>query len=268
MVVTKKKIRRIPRAVTKIEGFDELVEGGFPRTSSVLLSGAPGTGKTIFGMEFIYQGALIGEPGIYLTLEESEQKMRYQAADFGWDIQPLIDDGLFKLVIPETNDLEELLGSLKMEVKKLKAKRLVIDSLPMMSVLTSVFSSTSKQIYDKGAFKFNPKNGKMPMKGQEIGRSELSFIINYINSLGTTSLLISEVGESENLGYYSRDTISEFLCDGVIIFHGLDVGGDSTHELCIKKMRWTNNRRGYYSMSITSEGLKINSEQSSSILLR
>ncbi|MDI6806700.1 MAG: ATPase domain-containing protein, partial [Candidatus Aenigmarchaeota archaeon] len=54
------------RIKSGINGLDKLIEGGFPEGSVILVSGAPGTGKTLFGLQFIYQGAKANEPGVYV----------------------------------------------------------------------------------------------------------------------------------------------------------------------------------------------------------
>lgn len=60
------------RVPTGIEGLDPSIEGGFPRGSLILLAGNPGTGKTVFGAQFLYRGASVyGEPGVYVSFAES-----------------------------------------------------------------------------------------------------------------------------------------------------------------------------------------------------
>ncbi|HIP74098.1 MAG TPA: ATPase, partial [Euryarchaeota archaeon] len=55
-------MRRVP---TGIPGLDNLIQGGFPSGSTILLSGGAGTGKTIFALQYIYSGAaLYNEPGV------------------------------------------------------------------------------------------------------------------------------------------------------------------------------------------------------------
>ena len=74
---------------TSIPGFDDLVEGGFPKGSMILLTGSPGTGKTIFGLQYIYNGAMKGENGIYVCIESTPQSLKIQAARFGMDFDKL-----------------------------------------------------------------------------------------------------------------------------------------------------------------------------------
>ena len=64
------------RIKTGITGFDQLVEGGLPEGRSFLVSGGTGTGKTIFATQFLINGAKMGEPGVYLTLDERPELIR------------------------------------------------------------------------------------------------------------------------------------------------------------------------------------------------
>lgn len=82
------------RVPTGIEGLDELIEGGFPRGSLILLAGNPGTGKTIFGMQFLYRGAKnYGEKGIYVSFSESKEVISHNMSKvFGFEIKEKNED--------------------------------------------------------------------------------------------------------------------------------------------------------------------------------
>src|SRR5512140_2207177 len=71
---------------TGIAGFDEITRGGLPRGRTTLLRGGPGSGKTIFGLQFLVHGArALKEPGILVAFEESGSRILSNAAGFGWD---------------------------------------------------------------------------------------------------------------------------------------------------------------------------------------
>ena len=81
----------IERVKSGIPGFDKLVDGGIPRSNLVVLSGDPGSGKTIFSIEFLYKGAKeMDEPGVFVSLEESKEDIIQTASICGWDLQELI----------------------------------------------------------------------------------------------------------------------------------------------------------------------------------
>src|SRR4051795_1273494 len=80
----------VERVITGIPGLDEMLRGGFPQGAAALVEGAPGTGKSTFGMQFIYQGAVqAGEPGIILTFETFPRQYYRDARNFGWDFEAL-----------------------------------------------------------------------------------------------------------------------------------------------------------------------------------
>src|SRR3990167_5126073 len=95
----------VERVPTGIEGFDELIQGGFPKGSSILYTGTPGTGKSIFGMQFLYNGAQkYKEKGLYITFEETAQELKDQASMFDWDFNKFEKDGKVKIIaIPARN---------------------------------------------------------------------------------------------------------------------------------------------------------------------
>ncbi|MHA1131169.1 MAG: ATPase domain-containing protein, partial [Candidatus Helarchaeota archaeon] len=80
----------IERVKSGISGLDEILNGGFIKGTNVLLAGSAGTGKTIFCMQFLYNGVVdYDEPGIFVTLEEMPAELRREAALFGWDFRKL-----------------------------------------------------------------------------------------------------------------------------------------------------------------------------------
>ena len=102
---------------------------------------------------------------------------------------------------------------------------------------------------------------KLPPSGEELSRSDLIFIIKKIQEFGTTSLLITEVGE--DAGYLSRDTVSEFLCDGLIIFHHVAIGGMEDYTMQVRKMRCAKiNLKGIIPFEINDNGVTVKPAES------
>ena len=78
------------RLCTGVTGFDSLIEGGLPEGTTTLITGPTGSGKTLFGLQYILNGASEhDEPGIYITLETRPADLRLEALQFGWDIADL-----------------------------------------------------------------------------------------------------------------------------------------------------------------------------------
>src|SRR3989338_1946828 len=99
----------ITRIKTGIKGFDNLIESGIPESYSILLSGSPGTGKTIFAMEFLKNGALkFNENGLLITFEETPKNIIMQAKQIGMDIKKLHDENKILIkAMPHEENLNE-----------------------------------------------------------------------------------------------------------------------------------------------------------------
>ncbi|MDP2974502.1 MAG: ATPase domain-containing protein, partial [Candidatus Diapherotrites archaeon] len=86
------------RIKSGIVGLDELLQGGFPKGSAVLVSGGSGTGKTIFSMQYIYAGARqFGQPGIFVTVESSQKTIEWDMISFNWGIHELQEKKLMSI---------------------------------------------------------------------------------------------------------------------------------------------------------------------------
>lgn len=102
------------RLFTGIPGLDEMTHGGLYEKSATLVTGAPGTGKTTLGMQFIAAGAERREPGIVVTFEHFPETLYGDASNFGWDFKKYEDEGLLKVIFtsPEVfkTELEKEMG--------------------------------------------------------------------------------------------------------------------------------------------------------------
>ena len=129
----------LERTKTGVPGLDELLNGGIPKGSNVLVAGGAGTGKTIMTTQYLFNGALqYGEPGVFVTLEGNVRDIAWNMENFQWDIKSLQDQGMFtiyRLGMEFVKDremmedrLDEQLREIAKEVEEINAKRLVIDS--------------------------------------------------------------------------------------------------------------------------------------------
>jgi circadian clock protein KaiC len=223
---------RIP---TGIAGLDKLVSGGIPKGSSVLVSGSCGTGKSILSLQYLVNGALMGEPGLYVAFEELKERILEHAQTFGWDIASLERKGLLEIYNVDTDDMGEVLSKVREKVNAMGAKRVVVDSLTTMMEHGIIYRSQISR--DISRREGRGEGIRFPSEGHDVTRKDIYYIIGQINRLGTTSILISEVAEKSN--FLSRDTISEFACDGVILLEISTLGGSPERLLSVKKMRGT-----------------------------
>lgn len=124
------------RVRTGIAGLDEMLGGGLPQASATVIQGGTGTGKTLLGLQFLLEGARNGEPGIHFALEETANQLRRVARGFGWDLRRLEEQGLFTLsyVSPVELSTDRFLHQARLQVKRLGARRVVLDSLTSMSL--------------------------------------------------------------------------------------------------------------------------------------
>src|SRR4051812_12450453 len=133
----------VQKLSTGIPSFDVIAKGGLPEHRTTLISGTAGSGKTVFAMQFLAAGIQLGEPGVFVTFEESADDIRKNMRSFGWDLAKWEREGQLSFVdaspdpLAETVesgpfDLNALLARVGYAVKKVKAKRVSVDSLGAM----------------------------------------------------------------------------------------------------------------------------------------
>lgn len=222
------------RVKTGISGFDKVIEGGLITNSINLISGGAGTGKTIFCLQYLYNGAKdFDEKGMYISFEESEEELKSDVEGLGLNFELVADK--VKFIHVPIYDLNDFLSLLRLEVEKFKPKRVVID--PM-----SAFA--------------------MPMEDDFERRKQILKVKETLKELNCTSMLSSEIPSdsisgADSAGKFSRFEIEEFLCDSVIVLHYAGLGGESDRAIRVVKMRKTNHIRGPVPMVIGKGGMKV-----------
>jgi circadian clock protein KaiC len=144
------------KAPTGITGFDEITGGGLPRGRTTLLVGGPGSGKTVFALQFLVHGAKdCDEPGVFVAFEESSKRIITNAAQFGWSFAKLQRKKLSVLDAQPTPDmirsgdfdLGGLLAALEVRTKQLRARRVVLDALDVVLALLPDPIAKRREIY-------------------------------------------------------------------------------------------------------------------------
>ncbi|MEM0230601.1 MAG: ATPase domain-containing protein [Candidatus Woesearchaeota archaeon] len=225
------------RVSTGIPGLDAITGGGFIRGSVNLISGGAGTGKTIFAMQFLYEGIKRGEIGLFISMEEDLTDLKEDAKAFGWDFEKYESEGKVKFVYFYPYDLSDFQTQLISEITKTRAQRVVIDS-------TSVFGMALEDEYEV--------------------RKQLYSFAAQLKRLMCTSVLTSEiVGEpSLNSGSaFSRFGVEEFVSDSVISLYYAGLGGANDRALRIIKMRRTDHEKGVIPFKITNTGIVVLSKE-------
>jgi KaiC/GvpD/RAD55 family RecA-like ATPase len=216
------------RISSGIPGLDEVIQGGFFKKSINLVSGGTGTGKSIFGLQYILHGLKNGQNGVYISLEQEPENIMGDVKHFGWDFEKYIKEKKCVMEYLPSWKLEELPVIVIEKINDIGAKRFVLDTLTLVC-----------SRLDKIAI-----------------RAEISEFLGQLKKSGVTSLLLSEIPEGTKK--LSRFGIEEFLADSIIILHYLDyAAGGSTRSLMVRKMRRTDHGTDIYPMSITDNGLVI-----------
>jgi len=205
---------REDRASTGIGGLDRLITGGFLRNSLVLVTGQPGTGKTILTSQFVHHGATHGEKSIYASYAENKRQFMSNMKQLGMDFAKLEgEQGTFLFMdFASTGSKEGASDSLKVileQVSRFKAKRLVIDS------------------YNAAMQGF---------EGSNEARTTLDVVHKVLNEAKCTTLIVSEAPAGMGTNKLS---LEEFVADGVIFMDNifLEVGQIPRRTLSIRKMR-------------------------------
>lgn len=229
----------VPKIRTNIEGFDDISHGGLPRGRTTLVSGTSGTGKTLFAIQFLYNGIVqFDEHAVFVTFEESPTDIIQNAMSFGWNLQALIDAG--KLFILDASpdpegqdiagdfDLSALIERIQYAIRKYKARRVAIDSV------TAIF-----QQYDAAG----------------VVRREIFRMTARLKLIGVTTVMTTE--RIDEYGPVARFGVEEFVSDNVVIVRNVLDGERRRRTLEILKLRGTSHMKGEYPFTITGDGINI-----------
>ncbi len=243
------------RTPTGIKGFDKLVMGGLPSSSITLLIGTPGTGKTLFSLEYLTNGASrFKERSMYVTLEQSLDDIRSQAKGVGLDVSTLEKNGMLTLMhIPITDLTMSTIELIKKEVQRRKIKRLVVDSLSTLAVNAPIYSPIKdvalRDIMSYKSF-FSP-----PILGDFVVKRFIYGFLYDLKQLGCTTIVTGEAPEKGE--FLTRDTVSEFIADGIIMLNFESMGGNFSRSLLVRKMRGTKSDEDIHPLEISTKGLTV-----------
>jgi circadian clock protein KaiC len=227
----------LQKTPTGIEGLDEVTQGGLPTGRTTLICGSAGSGKTVFGLEFLVHGILdYGEPGVFLAFEETAKDLAQNVASFGYDLDQLQNDGKLAIdhvfiersEIEETGeyDLEGLFIRLGNAVDTVKAKRVVLDTIEVL------FAG---------------------LQNQSIIRSELRRLFRWLKDRGLTAIVTGERGE----GALSRYGLEEYVADCVILLDHRVTEQISTRRLRVVKYRGSLHGADEYPFLMGDSGISV-----------
>ena len=218
---------RIPSG---IPGLDKLIEGGFVKGSTILVSGAAGTGKTIFCVQYLLEGLKRGENCMFITLEEKPEDIVKDVKRFGWDLEKYINDKKLIVEYQDPFQITDITSPLLDKIKQHNIQRVALDS-------TAVFEMYYKEPAEV--------------------RKQLFKLLTGLEDIEITSVITSELPEETNM--LAKFGVEEFIVDAVIVIKYVGIGGLDFGNLQVRKMRRTNHSIGWYPMNITNQGIEVDS---------
>jgi circadian clock protein KaiC len=227
----------IGKSPTGIRGLDEVTQGGLPEGRPTLLCGSAGCGKTLFGMTFLYNGAVeYNEPGVFLAFEEQPEDLIKNVGSLNYDIEKLIAEKklaidhvqLERTQIAESGeyDLEGLFIRLGFAIDSIGAKRVVVDTIE------TLFSG---------------------LENEQVLRSELRRLFEWLKVRGVTAIITAERGE----GTLTRYGLEEYVADCVILLDNRIHDQLSTRRLRIVKYRGSAHGTNEYPFIIDEQGITV-----------
>jgi circadian clock protein KaiC len=221
------------RLSSGIPELDKMLGGGIPEGDSILVAGASGTGKSVLATQFINEGLRHGEPGIMAIFEERPKEYVGRAGSFGLDLETAQHNGKLDVLYLRPLDLsvDETMQEILDAVKKLGAKRLVIDSLAGFEMALAPGFRTDF-------------------------RESLYRMIGALTGIGVTILSTVEMEESFTGFPFSTYSIS-FLTDDIIRLRYVEIDGELRKIILIVKMRGGNHSKDIREYQVTSEGVII-----------
>jgi circadian clock protein KaiC len=130
----------LKKTATGIDGLDEITEGGLPAGRPTLVCGGPGTGKTLFSLEFLVNGVFnYNEPGVFIAFEEKAEELAQNVSSLGFDLEKMQKEKKLRIdyvhidrsEIEETGEynLEGLFIRIGYAIDSIGAKRVVLDTI-------------------------------------------------------------------------------------------------------------------------------------------
>ena len=227
----------LPKAYTGISGLDEITLGGLPAGRPTLICGGPGCGKTLFATTFLVNGAVLyGEPGVFMSFEESTTDLIHNVASLGYDLNALIAQNKIAIdfvrversEIEESGeyDLEGLFVRLGYAIKSIGAKRVVLDTL---EVLFAGLGDT------------------------QILRGEIRRLFAWLKAQNVTAIITAEQGS----GALTRFGLEEYVSDCVLLLDNRVDDQITTRRLRVVKYRGSAHGTNEYPFLIDGEGISV-----------
>ncbi len=240
--------KEVTRVHTGLEELDGLLAGGLPQNSVTLISGTPGSGKSIMCFHYVLEGLQSSEKCLYLTSDERIDSIVKQANELGFDFWPAVEKGQLKFMYVDL-DKRSIHKEIEDEIDNNDYTRVVLDSLTPVAEVPVWVSG----VHEIAPTEHSKMTKEMPLGSVPTTRTHVRHILNILSKKNCTAMVTSEVPEGSRS--LSRDTISEFLVDGIILMD-LDMTMDR-RKLIIRKMRATKHTLKPHDIAITAGGIQF-----------
>jgi circadian clock protein KaiC len=240
MMTTRPRATEAPiKSPTGILGFDEMTGGGLPRARTSLLVGGPGSGKTIFGLQFLAHGVEdADEPGIFVAFEETSERILANAAGFGWNLDQLVPSKIFFLDAQPTPDLVQsgdfdlngMIAGLDAKAKQMGARRIVFDALDILLALLPDAAARRREVYR---------------------------LHEWLLTRGLTGLITSKAHGDETDASAQPWGFMQFMVDCAVILNHSVVFGVSQRNLRVLKFRGSSFDENESPFLIGSSGVEV-----------
>jgi len=242
----------LDRVPTGIKGLDEVLKGGLPKGRTILVVGSPGSGKTTFAVQFLVGGAKAGEPGLYVSLDETPERVKTDLASFGWDLDSLEQKGSLTFVdaTPLKRPGHRFVDSASGRDNPVS---FTIPELTLPSLVRTIRRMAAEE--ETQRIVVDPITSLMLRYPEEIKRRRalLSFF-DALESTGCSCLVTSELRTSE---LERKFQLEEYLSQGVILLHTMVHEGDIVRGLQVEKMRGIGHDEQLRPYQITETGIEV-----------
>jgi circadian clock protein KaiC len=216
-----------------IAGLDEMLYGGVLASSISMLQGAPGTGKTTVGIQFLYEGARRqGEAGLLVTFEHFPHTLYRDALSHGWDLRELEQEGVLRVVFTSPkvflSSLQSPESPISEAIRDMGVKRIVIDSVTHLQSLS-----------------------QDPVEL----RTYYNFLINGLRRESITALLLSE-DSGPDFVRSDRGRLA-YMVDAVILLRYVEIDSEMQRAVAVLKTRGSNHDKSIRRFEIEQGGIKV-----------
>ncbi len=248
-----------------IPGLDELLGGGYPRGRVILVTGGPGSGKTLMAMQFLLDGVnRFDERGVFVSLEESKSHLITEMSNFGWDLEKYEKKN--QIAIVDASPLRQASndGDQQVESNSESEKNVRIRG-PEFSIqaLSTVLRSYVRVIRATRIVVDPMTSLSLQFMDNHQRRRSIIDLLESLIGMGTTSIVTTEIANRFGSALTQREIPSEeYLCHGVLVLHNSHVAGRGiVSAIEIEKMRECKHDRQLHPYSITENGVAVYSER-------